>query len=165
MYLGKYQTVKWVTPRKIYTLAVHQDSTPRQRRLKRTGLQVVAEFAMDMRVTVTTNVEIDIDITSGARGTTSSIILDEGKQQYHDGDESTVVLHYMPACILVELDRTHATQLEGLSRNVIEAKTEDESPNTARGHSRLHRQATSILHDSCVRLHRFPGTRTPGCTE
>lgn len=81
--------------RERYALAVHQDSTPYQRRLKRTGL----------------------DITNGARGTIVDVILDEDEPEY--GDEPTVVLHYMPACILVELDRTRATQLAGLPPNVI----------------------------------------------
>lgn len=45
---------KPLASREIYCLAVHQDSTTYQRRLKRTGLQDVVELVITMKVTVTT---------------------------------------------------------------------------------------------------------------
>jgi ATP-dependent exoDNAse (exonuclease V) alpha subunit len=70
-----------------------------------------------MKVMVTQNVKTDLDITNGARGTIVNIILDKDKPPLLE--MNIVELVHLPAYILVQLDQTHITQLEGLPPCVI----------------------------------------------
>ncbi|EIM88690.1 uncharacterized protein STEHIDRAFT_45213, partial [Stereum hirsutum FP-91666 SS1] len=73
---------------------------------KRNSLPDVVEIAIGMKVMVTTNLETDLDIANGARGTVVGIVLHQAEGVVGDGD--TVTLHHMPPYILVRLDRTRA---------------------------------------------------------
>ncbi|EIM80931.1 uncharacterized protein STEHIDRAFT_32714, partial [Stereum hirsutum FP-91666 SS1] len=73
---------------------------------KRNSLPDVVEIAIGMKVMVTTNVETDLDIANGARGTVVGVVLHQGETGVASGD--TVTLQHMPAYILVRLDRTRA---------------------------------------------------------
>ncbi|EIM85734.1 uncharacterized protein STEHIDRAFT_27417, partial [Stereum hirsutum FP-91666 SS1] len=64
------------------------------------------DVAIGMKVMVTTNVETDLDITNGARGTVVGIVLHEAEPPIGDGD--VIHLQHQPAYILVKLDRTRA---------------------------------------------------------
>lgn len=75
------------------------------------------DVAIGMKVMVTTNVETDLDITNGARGTVVGIVLHEAEPPIGDGD--VIHLQHQPAYILVKLDRTRATRLAGLEDQVI----------------------------------------------
>jgi hypothetical protein len=70
-----------------------------------------------VKVMVTQNVETDLDITNGARGTIVDIILDKDEPPLPE--MNIVELVHLPAYILVQLDRTHVNQLEGLPPCVI----------------------------------------------
>ncbi|KAF7971479.1 hypothetical protein HWV62_20998 [Athelia sp. TMB] len=63
------------------------------------------------------NVETDLDITNGARGEIVGNILHPDEPDI--ADESIVHLKYVPSYILVKLDRTRASRLEGLDESVI----------------------------------------------
>jgi hypothetical protein len=70
-----------------------------------------------MKVMVTQNVETDLNITNGAHSTTVDIVLD--KDEPPPPDENIVNIVYLPSYILIQLDRTHITQLKGLPPCVI----------------------------------------------
>jgi hypothetical protein len=75
------------------------------------------ELAVGMKILVTYNVETDVDITNGARGTIVRIVLDPResilpKQAIHH-------LKYLPKYILVRLDRTRMSKLSGLDDNIV----------------------------------------------
>ncbi|KAJ8590525.1 hypothetical protein M405DRAFT_736624, partial [Rhizopogon salebrosus TDB-379] len=70
-------------------------------------LQREVHIAVGMEVMVTRNIETDLDITNGARGTVVDIFLHPEEPQ-HDEEESTTTLSYPPAFILVKLNRTRA---------------------------------------------------------
>jgi hypothetical protein len=70
-----------------------------------------------MKVMVTQNIETDRDITNSARGTIVKIVLHPDEPAL--GDQSLVTLKYLPAYILVKLNRTRAWQLQDLEDSVI----------------------------------------------
>jgi len=69
-------------------------------------------MANRMKVMVTTNVEMDLDVTNNARREIVDIILHPDKPPVEDGP--VVKLKYLPGYILVKLTHTQATQLDGL---------------------------------------------------
>ncbi|KAJ3559079.1 hypothetical protein NM688_g560 [Phlebia brevispora] len=75
------------------------------------------EFAKGMEVMVTENLQTDLDITNGARGTIVDIVLDPREPPV--GDANEVHLQYMPAYILVKMRKTRASPLEGLDEGII----------------------------------------------
>jgi hypothetical protein len=70
-----------------------------------------------MKVMVTENLETDLDVTNGARGEIVNIILHPDEPPI--GDEPIITLQHLPSYILVKMDRTRATQLEGLDESII----------------------------------------------
>jgi len=66
---------------------------------------------------VTQNVETDLDITNSAHGTIVDIILDKDEPPLPDKNIMNLV--HLPSYILVQLNRTHVTQLEGLPLCII----------------------------------------------
>ncbi|CUA73486.1 hypothetical protein RSOLAG22IIIB_05336 [Rhizoctonia solani] len=75
-------------------------------------------LAVGMRVMVTSNVETDLDVANGARGTVVEIFLHPNEPPFDSG-ASVVTLSKLPSHILVKMDRTRATKLPGLSDNVL----------------------------------------------
>ena len=67
---------------------------------------------------VTENIETDLDITNSARGTIIDIMLSLGEPVVSDL-HATIKLQQLPVCILVKLNRTWATQLDGLEGSTI----------------------------------------------
>ena len=78
------------------------------------------EFAVGMKVMVTMNLATDLDLANRACGEVMEIALDKGEPPLPD--DQVVHLHYLPAYILVKMNRTHATQLPGLAEQVIPIK-------------------------------------------
>ena len=83
----------------------------------RQELPGMIELALGMKVMVTTNVEMDLDITNGVRGTIQDIILHPDEEYSKEKEE--VVLKHVPLYLLVKLDHTRATPLKGLEEGVI----------------------------------------------
>ena len=83
----------------------------------RQELPATVELVIGMKVMVTTNVETDLDITNGARGTIVDIILHPDKS--YSEQEREVVLKNAPLYLLVRLERTRVTPLKGLDASVI----------------------------------------------
>ena len=79
-----------------------------------------------MKVMVTQNVETDLDITNGARGTIVGIILHPDEPMISNAEAQTVKLQRLPIYMLAKLNRTRATQLAGLDESIIpvEPKTQ-----------------------------------------
>ncbi|KAJ3559149.1 hypothetical protein NM688_g520 [Phlebia brevispora] len=75
------------------------------------------ELAKGMEVMVTENLQTDLDITNGARGTIVDIVLDPREPPI--GDANEVHLQYLPAYILVKMRKTRASCLEDLDEGVI----------------------------------------------
>ncbi len=75
------------------------------------------EMAIGMKVLVTYNVETNLDITNGARGTITDIAFD--RREDLDQGASIQRLRFLPKYILVRMDRTKACKLSGLPDNVI----------------------------------------------
>ena len=65
-----------------------------------------------MKVMVTKNIEIDLDLTNGAQGEIVDIILHPDEPPI--GNAPVVHLKFMPAYILVKLSRSRAAALQGL---------------------------------------------------
>jgi len=74
-------------------------------------------MAIGMKVMVTENMETDLDMANGSRGVIVNIILDADEPPVPN---DLVVKLKMPlAYILIKLDRTQATRLEGLEERTI----------------------------------------------
>ena len=74
-------------------------------------------LAIGMKVMVTNNLQTDLDITNGARGVITDIILNHNEPPLEDG--STVHLKFLPESVLVKLSRTRAAALPHLDEGVI----------------------------------------------
>ena len=66
---------------------------------------------------VTTNIETDLDITNRARGIIVDIVLNPG--EIYSKEAKEVVTTKLPLYLLVKLDWTQTTPLEGLQEAVI----------------------------------------------
>ncbi|THG93633.1 hypothetical protein EW026_g7654 [Hermanssonia centrifuga] len=86
-------------------------------RRQRKDLPRKIELAIGMRVLVTENLETDLDLTNGARGEIVDIVLHE--QEPAVGTEGVFQLKYLPAYVLVKMDRTRASRLKGLEASVV----------------------------------------------
>jgi len=93
----------------------HQGTDTRQHRQE---LPEVVHLAFGMKVMVTQNVETDLDIMNGARGTIVDIWLHPEEPPF-DQRQPLTKLRYMPVCLLTKLDCTCATQLKDLEVSVI----------------------------------------------
>jgi hypothetical protein len=69
-------------------------------------------LAIGMKVVVTNNLQADLDITNGARGVITDIILNLEEPPLED--RSTVQLKFLPECVLVKLSRTRTATLPHL---------------------------------------------------
>lgn len=82
-----------------------------------TKLPDEVSLAVGMKVMVTVNVQTELDITNGARGTITGIGLHPEENDIPN--ERIVQLARTPAYILVKLERTKVSPLEGLEESVI----------------------------------------------
>jgi len=90
---------------------------PKGRKRRDKGLPEVIHLSIGMNVMVTNNLQTDLDITNGARGTVTDIILNPDEPPLSEG--SVIMLKYPPECVLVKLSRTRAATLPGLDEGVI----------------------------------------------
>ena len=74
-------------------------------------------LAIGMSVLITENIETDLDITNGARGHITGIILHPDEQS--ESESSIRVLNRLPIYILVALNQTRTRNLEGLLDGVV----------------------------------------------
>ncbi|CEL58884.1 hypothetical protein RSOLAG1IB_12210 [Rhizoctonia solani AG-1 IB] len=82
------------------------------------GLSDIVLLAVGMKVMVTYNIETELDIANGARGTVVRIIT--GSANESDGGTGHIQdLSYPPICVLVKLWRTKAQKLPGLDEGVV----------------------------------------------
>ena len=75
------------------------------------------EFAIGVKVTVTSNIATDLDIMNGARGTVVDVILDPDEPPLNNS--AIVSLKRLPQCVLFKLIRTRTACLDGLEEGVI----------------------------------------------
>ncbi len=66
---------------------------------------------------VTENLEMDLDVTNGARGTIVGIMLNP--KEPTPANVPIVKLRHLPSYVLVKLDRTRTSRLQGLEEGVI----------------------------------------------
>jgi hypothetical protein len=92
-----------------------------KRRKKCEDLPDTIKIAIGMKVMVTQNVKTDLDITNGARGTITGLVLHPDEPPI--SNEAIVTLKHLPAFIFIKLNRTRATQLQGLPDSVIPVET------------------------------------------
>lgn len=90
-------------------------------RRKRKDLPEAIELAIGMKAMVTSNIATDLDITNGARGVVTDIILNPEEPPLQDG--SIVVLRHLPQCVVVKLSRTRATRLDDGAIPIFPAKS------------------------------------------
>lgn len=76
------------------------------------NLQNSVELAVEMKVMVTASIDTDIDVANGPQEVTK-IVLDP-RSWRREAKTSYVGLEHLSLCILVKLQRTQATQLDGL---------------------------------------------------
>ena len=100
-----------------YCLESRQVNRKGKKSTRSKDLPRTVEFAIGMKVMVTENIEIDLDLTNGARGEIVDIILHPYEPPI--GNAPVVHLKYMPTYILVKLSRTRAAALQGLEANVV----------------------------------------------
>ena len=65
---------------------------------------------------ITVNIETDLDVMNGARGKIVDILHPDEPPL---SNEPIVTLKHFPSYILVKIQRTHASQLDGLSKGII----------------------------------------------
>jgi len=112
---------------------------------------------MGMKVMVTENLETDLDITNGARGEIINLILHPDEPPI----PSTPIVHlkFLPAFILVKLQKTKALQLPGLESGVIPVEPKHEVYCQRIGRVQDPRQNTTpISTHSRIRLQGLPST-------
>lgn len=99
-------------------IATRRSKGDSQGHRRQSDLPDMVELDIGCSVMVTQNVETDLDITNGARGTVIDIILhaDEPPLTITNG---IVFLHHLPAFLLVILQRTRTSALPGLQQSVI----------------------------------------------
>jgi len=85
---------------------------------RKQDLPDVVRIAFGMKVMVTQNVETDLDIANGPRGTIVDIWLDPNEPSLAL-QQPLIKLKYLPVCILVKLERTCASRLKDLEESVI----------------------------------------------
>ena len=81
-------------------------------------LPLTVQMAIGMKVMVTQNVVTDLDITNGARGTIVDIWLHPDEPAITEV-RPILKLKHSPVCVLVKLDRTRTSRLNGLEESVI----------------------------------------------
>lgn len=108
---------------------------------------------------VTQNVETDLDITNGARGTVVDIWLNPDEPAF-TGKQPLIKLKYLPVCILVKLDRTRATRLKDLEESVIPVE-----PATKPYRITCHTAGEGTLVTRTVRRRQFPMTAAYAFTD
>ncbi len=101
-----------MTLKERYVLAMRKPAKGKQ---KRKDLPEMVEVAIGAKVLVTQNIETDLDIANGTRGT----IVDIKREPPHKHDKDIIDLKYPPAYILVKLKKTRLKQLPGLEAGVI----------------------------------------------
>ncbi|OCH93887.1 hypothetical protein OBBRIDRAFT_711095, partial [Obba rivulosa] len=90
-----------------YGVARRIIASRKDRRSRFRALPDEVEVAIGMKVMVTANVTMDLDITNGAHGEVVDIVLDPREPPAPEG-QTTVHLKYPPVYILVKLARTRA---------------------------------------------------------
>ncbi|KAG1741715.1 hypothetical protein EDB19DRAFT_1585635, partial [Suillus lakei] len=85
---------------------------------ERASLSNMTEIAVCMKVMVTFNVEIDLDIANRARGELVEIVLDERVSNF-SLTKAVMEWDYPPAYLLIKLYCTKAERLENLESGVI----------------------------------------------
>ena len=83
---------------------------------KRDVLKSTLQVALGMHVLVTLNVQTDIDVANGAKGTVVGLVLHEDEES---SDDSIRTLHHTPSCMFIKMDRTRAECLHRLQDDVI----------------------------------------------
>jgi hypothetical protein len=81
-------------------------------------LPPMIEIAIGAKVMVTLNVDTDLDIANGARGTIHSIVV-HSDEDLTPNSNNRVVLNRLPLYILVKFDRTRAPSLSTLDHGLI----------------------------------------------
>ncbi len=110
---GRNRTEQLTLPERYAVESRNKTDTRRQRK----DLPRKVELAIGMRVLVTENLETDLDLTNGARGEIIDIILHEDEPAI--GTAGEVHLEFLPAYVLVKMDRTRASKLNGLDASVV----------------------------------------------
>ena len=110
------ETIKgWpLTLEECYALANHTKNARRQRK---EDLPETILLAIRMEVMVTNNLQMDLDITNGARGIIVDIILSHDEPDLEE--DSTIILKSLPGCVLAKPNRTSAAALPQLREGVI----------------------------------------------
>jgi len=73
-------------------------------------------LAIGMQVLVTFNIQTDLDLANGARGSIVGIVLHPEEERC---DDKVVSLKFPPLCVLVKMDHTRAPRFPGLPPDVV----------------------------------------------
>ena len=152
-------TARGAAPRELtlgerYAMAARM-KTEKHRRKQ--DLPWIVELSRGMKILVTTNLETDLDVTNGARAEVVDIILHPDEPPI--GNEPIVKLKYLPAYILVRMDRTRAAPLTGLDRGVIPVE-----PMTTRMNIKMNANTGQSI-SRTVRRRQFPVTAAYAFTD
>ncbi|EKM60350.1 uncharacterized protein PHACADRAFT_155497 [Phanerochaete carnosa HHB-10118-sp] len=113
---------------------------------------------------VTLNVKTNLDIANGARGTIERIILHSNEPAV--GNKPIVYLQYMPAYVLVKLNRTRVNQLDGLTESVIpiEPATKTFTINVKTSRGQIQRKTVKQCQLPIIGAYAFTDYRLQGQT-
>ena len=119
-------------------------------------------LGIGMKVMVTFNVEMDLDIANGARGEIIKIVLDENETNYLPM-QSIIQLpvKYPPTYVLIRMKPSKVSSLEGLEQNIIctiDANGAYLSYHPGISEQDCCSQTTSTYH--CICIHRLLATGT-----
>lgn len=95
-----------------------QKTATGRRRDTKNDLPETISILIGAEVMVVENIETDLDIANGARGTIVDIVLNPEEPAIPD-DATVVDLKHQPLYILVKMKRTRTSQLDGLEEGVI----------------------------------------------
>lgn len=148
-----------LTIRERFAVAGRHIADDGKKRRQKDGLPDTVELAVGMSVMVTSNLETDLDITNGARGTIETIILHPDEPPLPD--TPVVKLTYLPSYVLVKLKSTRATQLKSLDASVIPIEAKLQTFRISLPSGSTNGKAVSRT----VRRRQFPVTAAYGFTD
>ena len=103
-------------------IAILSGSKGSKSHIDRGGLMKEVELAIGVPVMVTQNIQTDMDLANGVRGTIEGIVLDEREILITSTETHSIHIQYPPRYVLVKLDHTKIPSFKGLPHGTIPIK-------------------------------------------
>ena len=103
-------------------IAILSGSKGSKSHIDRGCLMKEVELAIGVPVMVTQNIQTDMDLANGVRGTIEGIVLDEREILITSTETHSIHIQYPPRYVLVKLDHTKIPSFKGLPHGTIPIK-------------------------------------------